>query len=395
MILKTYTAATFEEALKKIKADLGDDAFIVSSKKVKKGRFFSFFKKEVYEVTAAIDNTPPKKEQKFKQAIEQYSSISKEKPKEAELEERVKKLEQMLLTVKDDAFEKLIQQIKGDINDLKTAITQAKKDTEVDISKIPLGMNRYFAYMCSLGIKKKYAYKIALGVYRNLDKNRLNDDEYVKEYLSLVISQFFKQSRPSQKTIILLGPTGVGKTTTLAKLAAIYKLKKDKKVGIITTDTYRIGAVDQLLNYAKIMDIPAVVSITKEDFKSSLTDLKDRDIVLVDTVGRSPRDIKRLIELFEIFKGQPALHFSLVMATNIKEEDNLNSFKEFSKLPINDIIFTKVDETKTPGSMLNIAVKTKKSIFYVSYGQDVPEDIIEAEPLKISSLIIKGEVKNG
>ena len=143
------------------------------------------------------------------------------------------------------------------------------------------------------------------------------------------------------------------------------------------------------------MDIPAIVSITKEDFKNAIEELKDMDVVLIDTVGRSPQDIKRLNELFEIFKGENSLHLSLVLAVNTKEEDCLSTYNQFKVLPINDLIFTKVDETNTPGTMLNIVVKTKKPVFYVSYGQDVPTDIMEAQPLKVSSLIIKRGVKNG
>jgi len=399
MIVKTYRAPTMQEAIKKIKDELGEDALILSYKKVKQGSFFSFFKKEIYEVTAAIDEKPPKPEPTFKKVIKKYTgdSIPEKKAKKEtdNLEERIKKLEQLIYKAGKENIERLVNDIKADIDDLKRAISYSKKSEEIDISKIPLGMNKHFTYMCDIGIRKKYAYKIILGVYKNIDKNRLNDDEYVKEYLSIVISQFFKQSKPTNKNIVLLGPTGVGKTTTLAKLAAIYKLKKDKKVGIITTDTYRIGAVDQLLNYAKIMDIPAIVSITREDFKNAIEELKDMDVVFVDTVGRSPQDIKRLNELFEIFKGENRLHLSLVLAVNTKEEDCISTYNQFKALPINDLIFTKVDETNTPGTMLNIVVKTKKPVFYVSYGQDVPTDIMEAQPLKVSSLIIKRGVKDG
>ncbi len=398
MIVKTYRAPTIQEAIKKIKDELGDEALILSYKKVKQGSFFSFFKKEVYEVTAALDEKPPKKEKSFKKVINKYTPeipTRDESEKQGDLEQRIKKLERLIFEAGKENIEKLVSDIKNDIDDLKRAISYTKKGEDIDISKIPLGMNKYFTYMCDIGIKRKYAYKIILGLYKNIDKTRINDEEYVKEYLSLVISQFFKQSKPTKKNIVLLGPTGVGKTTTLAKLAAIYKLKKDKKVGIITTDTYRIGAVDQLLNYAKIMEVPAIVCITRQDFENALEELKDMDVVFVDTVGRSPHDIERLSELFGIFKGESRLHLSLVLAINTKEEDCLNTYNQFKLLPINDLIFTKLDETKTPGTMLNIVVKTKKPVFYVSYGQDVPKDISEGQPLKISSLIIKRGVKNG
>ncbi len=402
MIVKTYRAPTMQEAIKKIKEELGEDALILSYKKVKQGSFFSFFKKEVYEVTAALDEKPLNGKPAFKKVMKKYTNnntpVQKSTKKEINsdnIEERIKKLEQLIYKAGKENIERLVSDIKSDIDDLKKAINYTKKSEDIDLSKIPLGMNKHFTYMCDIGIRKKYAYKIITGVHKNIDKRRLNEDEYVKEYLSVVISQFFKQSKPTKKNIVLLGPTGVGKTTTLAKLAAIYKLKENRKVGIITTDTYRIGAVDQLLNYAKIMDIPAIVSITKEDFKNAIEDLKDMDTVLVDTVGRSPKDIKRLNELFSIFKGENRLHMSLVLAVNTKEEDCIDTYNQFKTLPINDLIFTKVDETKTPGTMLNIVVKTKKPVFCVSYGQDVPTDIMKAQPLKVSSLIIKRGVENG
>ena len=395
MIVKTYRARTMREALLKIKHDLGEDAVIVSTKKITKSSIFSFFKKELIEVTAAIDNKIDKKPQEsFKAVAQKYISKEektiKKKPQTNELEDRIKRLEKLVENAGKENIQRIVKDIKYDLNDLKSAINYAKKDSDIDLSKLPLGMHKYFNYMCDIGINKKYSFKLAIALYNNINKNKISDDTYVKEYLSIVISQFFKFNKLSKKAMVLIGPTGVGKTTTLAKLAAIYKLKLNKNVGVITTDTYRIGAVDQLLSYAKIMDIPAVVSITKEDFAHALKDFSDMDNIFVDTVGRSPKDIKRLSEIFSLFNNTVNLNISLVLAINTKEEDCFDIYDRFSKLPIDDLIFTKIDETNTPGTMLNMAVKLKKPVSYVSFGQDVPDDIMEAEPLKVSSLIIKG-----
>ncbi len=402
MIVKTYRARDLREALLKIKHDLGEDAVIVSTKKISRSSLFSFFKKEMIEVTAAIDNKPIKKPtSSFKQAVNHYSSKGAGNPKTASgkietvnIEDRIKRLEKLIVSAGEDNLKKIVNDIKYDINDLKSAINTVKKDSDIDLSKLPLGMNRYFKYMCDIGIRRKYAYKLSLALYKNINKSKLHDDTYIKEYLSVVISQFFKLNRLTKKTKVLIGPTGVGKTTTLAKLAAIYKLKLGKNIGIITTDTYRIGAVDQLLSYAKIMDIPAVVSITRDDFVQAMEDFKGMDNILVDTVGRSPNDIKRLSEIFALFKDANDLNISLVLAINTKESDCFDIYDRFSRLAIDDLIFTKIDETNTPGTMLNMAVRLKKPVSYVSFGQDVPDDIMEAEPLKVSSLIIKG-YKNG
>ncbi len=400
MIVKTYRVRDMREAISRIKKDLGENAFIVSTKKVKQRSFFSFFKKELLEVVAAVDETPygaaAKKSFKdvanlyMKSQTPQQKSQTKEKVSTGELEERIKRLEELILSAGEERIKMIVEEIKHDLDGLKSALGYIKKDSVKDVTSLPLGVQKYFTYMCDIGINRKYAYKLANALYNNIEKEKLKDESYVKEYLSVIISQFFKMSTPERRGIVLVGPTGVGKTTTIAKLSAIYKLKMDRKVGIITTDTYRIGAVDQLLSYAKIMDIPAIVSITREDFLKAFEDLKDMDTVFIDTVGRSPKDIARLKEIFSLFKNTNELHISLVLAANIKDEDSLDTVKRFSELPLNDLIFTKVDETNTPGTMLNLSVKLKKPISYISFGQDVPDDIMEAEPLKVSSLIIKG-----
>ncbi len=403
MIVKTYRVRDMKEAISKIKKDLGEEAFIVSTKRVKQRSFFPFFKKELIEVVAAVDEAPYGAPQKksFKNIANAYMGAragvsagkgDKRGVSAGDLEERIKRLEEMILSAGEDRIRAIVDEIKHDLDGLKSALGYIKDDSVKDISSLPLGVHKYFTYMCDVGINRKYAYKLATALYNNIDRERLRDEGYVKEYLSVIISQFFKLSRPQKKGIVLVGPTGVGKTTTIAKLSAIYKLKMDRKVGIITTDTYRIGAVDQLLSYAKIMDIPAIVSITRDDFVRAFDDLKNMDTVFIDTVGRSPKDIERLKEIFALFKGGDELHISLVLAVNIKDDDLLDTVKRFSELPLSDLIFTKVDETNTPGTMLNLAVKLKKPISYVSFGQDVPEDIMEADPLKVSSLIIKGEI---
>ena len=401
MIVKTYKARDMREAISKIKKDLGEDAIIISSKKVKQGSFFSFFKKELLEVTAAVDDKPVKREDSFSNLINTYSSqtpkgtAKKTRMDTGEFEDRIKKLESLILNAGEDNIKKIVQGIKYDLDDLKNALHYSKKNDDIDLSKLPVGIHKYFSYMCEIGINSKYAFKLSIALYNNINKERLMDDDYVKEYLSIVLSQFFKLSVPRKKGIVLIGPTGVGKTTTLAKLSAIYKLKLNKKVGIITTDTYRIGAVDQLLSYAKIMDIPAIVSITKDDFAAAFKDFGDMDYIFIDTVGRSQKDIQRLNDIFGMFKNSSDLHISLVLAVNTKEKDSFEIYDKFSKLLIDDFIFTKVDETNTPGTMLNLSVKLKKPVSYVSIGQDVPDDIIKAEPLKISSLIVKKGKKDG
>jgi len=390
MIIKTFEANNLQEAIKKIKKELGDEAVILSTRKVRKGSFFSFFKKEVIEVTAAIEHDTNSKKNDFKKLIEtQTSDIQKET-----LEKKIQDLENLLKYTTKNPLQEVVESIKSDLDNLKSSLSyMAKKEGDFDIYHLPLSVQKYFSLLTEKGVNKKYSFKISKALYDNLYAEKLKDENYTTDYLTVLISQFFKVADFSEQIIILMGPTGVGKTTTIAKLAAIEKLKHKKKVGIITTDTYRIGAVDQLLTYSKIMEIPLQVCITKHDLQKAINDFSSYDKIFIDTVGRSQKDVKRLSESFELFKDQNGIHISLVLALNTKEEDCMEIYEKFSKLGINSLLLTKLDETNTPGTILNFAVRTKKPISYISFGQDVPDDIVKADPFGISSFIIKNKLK--
>ncbi|MGC8616473.1 MAG: flagellar biosynthesis protein FlhF [Desulfurella sp.] len=390
MIIKTFEANNLQEAIKKIKKELGEEAVILSTRKVRKGSFFSFFKREVIEVTAAIEHKQESKKANFASLIESQNIDSSKQ----DLEKKILELENLLKSATKNPLQEVVESIKNDLDNLKSSLSyMAKKEGEIDIYNLPISVQKYFNLMNEKGINKKYSFKISKAMYDNLYAEKLKDENYTIDYLTVLLSQFFKTAQLDEQIVVLTGPTGVGKTTTIAKLAAIEKLKNKKKVSIITTDTYRIGAVDQLLTYSKIMEIPMHVCITKNDLQKAVNEFSDYDKIFIDTVGRSQKDIKRLEESFNLFKDQEGMHFSLVLALNTKEEDCMEIYEKFSKLRIDSLLLTKLDETNTPGTMLNFAVKTKKPISYISFGQDVPDDIVKADPLSISSFIIKNTIK--
>lgn len=386
MIIKTFEANNLQDAIKKIKKELGEEAVILSTRKVRKGSFFSFFKREVIEVTAAIEHPESTKKKDFASLIETKQN---DQPKQ-DLEKKIQDLENLLKNATKNPLQEVVESIKNDLDSLKSSLSyMAKKEGEIDIYNLPISVQKYFNLMNEKGINKKYSFKISKALYDNLYAEKLKDENYTIDYLSVLLSQFFKAVEPTEQIIVLTGPTGVGKTTTIAKLAAIEKLKNKKKVSIITTDTYRIGAVDQLLTYSKIMEIPMQVCLGRDDLQKAINEFSDYDKIFIDTVGRSQKDIKRLEESFSLFNNQNGMHISLVLALNTKEEDCMEIYDKFSKLKIDSLLLTKLDETNTPGTMLNFAVKTKKPISYISFGQDVPDDIVKADPFSISSFIIK------
>lgn len=181
----------------------------------------------------------------------------------------------------------------------------------------------------------------------------------------------------------LVGPTGVGKTTTVAKLAASFTLDFRLKVGLVTVDTYRIAAPEQLKTYGQIMDIPTLVAADAGELAQALEQLADRNLVLIDTVGRSPSDGDHLDELAAVLAGAPGLQTHLVLACPTRESDQQAAVKAFERFDPVSLIFTKLDETATYGCILNRVAATGKPVSYITFGQRVPEDI---EPAAADSL---------
>lgn len=188
--------------------------------------------------------------------------------------------------------------------------------------------------------------------------------------------------------IVLVGPTGVGKTTTIAKLAGKFSLIDKKRVGLITIDTYRIGAVEQLKTYADIMNIPFKVIFTLNQIETALESMKDCDVILIDTTGRSSKNIMQISELRAFVEKIKTDNIHLVLSCTTKNKDIDSIVQGYSVLGYNNIIITKLDETSTYGSILNILYSAKKPLSFITTGQNVPEDIKNISASEISSLIL-------
>ncbi|MGR3317831.1 MAG: flagellar biosynthesis protein FlhF [Candidatus Anammoxibacter sp.] len=195
-------------------------------------------------------------------------------------------------------------------------------------------------------------------------------------------------NEPGRKIITFVGPTGVGKTTTLAKVAAKLAIDNEKSVGVITVDTYRIAAVDQLMAYADMIDIPVRVSHTPKELSVAVNEFEDKDFILVDTVGRSQYDKKRIRMLRGLLKILPSPENYLVMNAGTRHREADDIFDNFNILPLSGFIFTKTDETRNFGMLLNMVVKTKMPICCITNGQEVPDDIVEVSPEGIADLVV-------
>lgn len=237
------------------------------------------------------------------------------------------------------------------------------------------------------GMSEEHLFEIMRITLENMPRQMKENPSSVKRYFDVLLRRLIPvrvEMAPSgKKTIMLVGPTGVGKTTTLAKLAARFAYKSDKKykVGIITMDTYRIGAVEQLLQYAKMMKLSIEAVVDPAEFKSALSSLRYCDYVLIDTAGSSHYDKEKINKIARFLKTENStpIDTCLVLSANTKYDDLKEIYDGFaSAIPIDSLIITKLDETKYFGNTFSFVYDTKKPIAYFSTGQEVPEDLSEA-----------------
>jgi flagellar biosynthesis protein FlhF len=186
----------------------------------------------------------------------------------------------------------------------------------------------------------------------------------------------------------LIGPTGVGKTTTLAKLAADYLTHFDGKVALVTIDTYRIAAVEQLKVYGEILCLPVEVVFSPAELQAAFARHADKDLILVDTAGRSPRDDQRLDELAAFLGPDSATSKHLVLAAPTRNRELQETVRRFGRLPLDSIIFTKLDECEDRGALLNIPARQDLPVSYLTNGQRVPEDLLTAKPATIADFVM-------
>lgn len=378
MRVKRFHGETIQEAVAKMKQEFGSDAVILHTKRVKHGGFFGLFGRQVFEVIGAME------------ASEAASTAAPEyQPQGGESKSNL---------------------VLGQRN-------HNRGETEVMVKSQPTSDELWAAGSAGLGKASKRAKPLwpdtIDGIYQQLLQCDLPQDmaqALMKEVLQaqpqrqwrdlddiwpLVREQIANEIETiapwdldgGQKRAVLVGPTGVGKTTTIAKLAANFALVAGKKVGLITVDTYRIGAVDQLRTYAEIIGVPLQVAYSPEGLRQAIADMPDRDLVLIDTAGRSQRNESQMTELKNLLAGVDA-EIHLVVSATTKARDLSDIIRFFSGIEIHRLIVTKVDETTGFGVLLQATSETNAPIAYITTGQSVPEDIEVAEPQKIAEWIL-------
>jgi flagellar biosynthesis protein FlhF len=355
-------AGSLQEAVEELKKTYGENAVVLSSRIIKKHRwgFLPFFKTTMLEITVGIPE-----EEDFKKEVDQ----------------RIKEFE-------------AVERARSSIDEVVRTVGEIKEREAEELGEgFSLRARRILSRMVYRGVRKEIARKIleeACGYDIELGMLDFKDDvrEALKESLRRnVILEGNGVLRGGSGVLVLIGPTGVGKTTTVAKLSYIFK-KAGKRVGVITLDSYRVGAVEQLRSFVNVMELPFKIAETPKDLMKSVDELGDRDLILIDTAGRSQHDRFRLNEL-KVFLENLRADIYLTLSANLSELVMYEAIMQFGMFPIRGLIFSKMDETSYPGSVINVAYRTKLPVLCFTTGQTVPDDIVMANYDYLTSLILE------
>jgi flagellar biosynthesis protein FlhF len=377
MNMLSFLGETPTKALRKAQEECGEEAIVISTKKISDPNS----KKNMYEVVVALeeehDTSRNKKTTNFTKKI----VTSNNKLKDSDFSAKVYDFKEEILKMQD-----AIEQVQKSIWDPKSQLYDLTIPPEfVDIYN--LFESNEFDQEMTYTIMKKTIKQLPLGMKSNPQK--------INDFFKLILRRIIpiKHEVPlrkhQRKIMMMVGPTGVGKTTTIAKLAAryAYKLGENYKVGVVTLDSFRVGAIEQLQAYTNIMRLPLEVVKKPEDLIESLLRLKDCNYIFIDTAGSSQYDVDKieLINEFQKKVDELPIEKILVLPANVKQSDLMDIYTNYSRLNIDYLTFTKLDETKSFGNLISFAHKTKKSITYISIGQNVPDDLIVSD----SSFLIK------
>ncbi|WNB90385.1 flagellar biosynthesis protein FlhF [Bacillus sp. NEB1478] len=370
MKVKKYSASNLPEAMKLVRADLGSGAVILNTREVQVGGFLGFFTKKNVEVFAGLDQDVEYRSVK-KSVFPDKTPVTTEKPQDTELTQEIRQLKKMVQTLSNQNKE------QKDLPDLIEEWRTYFMEHEVDASLIDELIDV---------MNKKYE------SFDQEEAKKYDWNKWLTDWLSARMKKSeFGGFRYETKFLNLIGPTGVGKTTTIAKIGAKAVLKDGKKVAFITTDTYRIAAIEQLKTYAEILNVPCEIAYTADDFRKAKEKFIDYDLVLVDSAGRNFLNRFYVEELQNIVNFDKDMKNYLVLSLTSKFKDMETIYNQFSSLPVDKVIFTKRDETATYGALVNLAVIHGVSIGYITNGQNVPDDMYEADAEELIRDFLKGK----
>lgn len=409
MFVKSYIVKDMSEAMEKIRRELGPDAVILSNRELKPKGITGLFKKPMIEVMVAYEPAPdkrivPEKSARREEALSAQKSVppkpyaqpqAQQRPQNtgagtippgaARPEENVRaaQFEKILTAREEKAPEgaENLRQLYDQLSEIKGVVSNVAEKISTPEKKVPQKLSAEVTRIYETLVEHDVHYSVARKIARQTQELSARVNESPLKVARSLISEALGESaairlkKYRMNVIMLVGPTGVGKTTTLVKLASLFTIDQNLKVGLVNTDIYRVAAQEQIKTYAEIMDIPLHTLYSPEEMEGALSQLDDRDVVLIDTAGKSMAN-KEYAKEIEAYASQSGADEVLLTVSASMGFSACKAFLEqFAFLKGAKLVVTKLDEVVSWGNLLNVAYLAQRPIAYVTMGQNVPYDI--------------------
>lgn len=381
-MIRKFKAPTMQEAMKLAKDFFGDDAIVLQSRKIKEKSLAHSDDDELVEITVTSENKveKPKKSEK---SIPFYTPADLRSRRDS----RAGNLARNGETQNDHDME-----IQQELQRLKSSVDRLREDIRRSHMNILPETYRFLEQ--EKGVDADLATELVQNVFLQLEGVDIKDDAKILEALrseiskSLNINSKLDLPMGKPKMLCLVGPTGMGKTTSIIKLATHPDFYGRNRVGLITIDTYRVAAAAQLKTFAALAKLPLEIVYEPSDFAIALEKFRNQEVILIDTAGRSPMNEHHLQDLKQFFRIVMPDEIHLVLSVSTRSDNLVDAVKNFSSLPVNNVIVSKIDETARLGNIFNVGRKIDLPISFLTNGQKVPDDIQLADGKEIASLII-------
>lgn len=408
MTIKKFTGKTEEDAKAKASAELGSNCVIMNVRIIKPKGLFRIFKSNTFEVTAAIEDENQKQE-----GLQQMGRINLAADEKIDVSTLLEKAEREaksyhkeepvtdtnVLEERLDSLQTLLERkLSVEKEEQPNTISEKQEEKSLYTDESLKYIKMIYRTLLDGEMNEVYINQLVGELDKIIQKSTSIDyllsSVYQKMILKLGQAKTIDLSGPKPKVIFFIGPTGVGKTTTIAKVASKMRVENNKKIALLTADTYRIAAAEQLRTYANILDTPLTILYSKEELNQVITKFKDCDAILIDTAGFSHKNEKQrqdIKELIACLDSKYQKEVFLVLSATTKYRDLIEIVDSYKEIAAYKLLFTKLDETDRYGNIYNIKMYTGAELSYTTNGQNVPDDIELCDTQKLVKFLLGGK----